>query len=92
MWEGWKSVDYLDVIVTIDIPNFKTTIFRNLAAQPYVLPYDSSHPPYIMRNIPYAAVLRATRIYSYPDDLRKELDKITITLLLNKYPPTFIDQ
>jgi hypothetical protein len=92
MWEGGKSVDYLDVTVTIDIPSFKTTVFRKLAAQPYVFPYHSSHPPHIMRNIPYAAALRATRICSHPDDLRKELDKIRITLLLNKYPPTFIDQ
>jgi hypothetical protein len=57
-----------------------------------VLPYHSSHPPHILRNIPYAAALRATRICSHPDDLRKELHKIRITILLNKYPPTFIDQ
>jgi hypothetical protein len=91
-WEGGKSVDYLDVTATIDIPNFKTVVFRKLAAQPYVLPFQSSHPPHIMRNIPYTAALRATRICSHPEDLRQELDRIRVMLLLNKYPPTFIDK
>ncbi len=91
-WEGGKSVDYLDVTTTVVIPNFKTTVFRKLAAQPYVLPFHLSHPPHIMRNIPYAAALRATRICSHPEDLRQESDKIRVMLLLNKYPPTFINQ
>ncbi|CAF4691837.1 unnamed protein product, partial [Rotaria sp. Silwood2] len=91
-WEGGESVDYLDITITIDIPNFKTTIYRKLAAQPYVLPFNSSHPSHIMRNIPYAAALRLTRICSHSTDLREELDKLRIMLLLNKYPPKFIDQ
>jgi hypothetical protein len=91
-WEGGKTVDYLDVRTAIQIPNFKTTVFRKLAAQPYVLPFHSSHPPHITRNIPFAAALRATRICSHPNDLRTELDTIRITLLLNKYPPKFIDK
>ncbi|CAF4763576.1 unnamed protein product, partial [Rotaria sp. Silwood2] len=69
-----------------------TTIYRKLAAQPYVLPFNSSHPSHIMRNIPYAAALRLTRICSQSDDLREELDKLRIMLLLNKYPPKFVDQ
>ncbi|CAF4449823.1 unnamed protein product, partial [Rotaria magnacalcarata] len=69
-----------------------TTVFRKLAAQPYVLPFHSSHPPHITRNIPYSAALRATRICSHSEDLYHELEKIRITLLLNKYPPRFIDK
>ncbi|CAF3770084.1 unnamed protein product [Rotaria socialis] len=91
-WEGGKAVDYLDVTTTIEIPNFKTTVFRKLAAQPYVLPFHSSHPKHITQNIPNAAALRATRICSHREDLRVELDKIRIMLLLNKYPPGFIDK
>ncbi len=45
-----------------------------------------------MKYILYEAALRATRICSHPDDLREELEKIRIMLLINKYPPTFIDQ
>ncbi|CAF1946963.1 unnamed protein product [Rotaria magnacalcarata] len=91
-WEGGKTMEYLDVKATIESPNFRTTVFRKLAAQPYVLPFHSSHPPHIARNIPYSAALRATRICSHPEDLYHELEKIRITLLLNKYPPRFIDK
>jgi hypothetical protein len=91
-WEGGKTVDYLDVITTIETPNFRTTVFRKLAAQPYVLLFHSAHIPHITRNIPYAATLRATRICSHPQDLKYELDKMRVMLLLNKYPPQFIDK
>ena len=91
-WQGGTAIDYLDVTINIEIPNFKTTVFRKLVAQTYVLPFHSSHPSHIKRNIPFAAALRATRICSHSEDLRKELDKIRITLLLNKYPPRFIDK
>jgi len=89
-WEGGKTIEYLDVKTVVEIPNFRTTVFRKLAAQPYVLPFHSSHPPHITKNIPYAAALRATRICSHPEDLQHELETIRITLLLNKYPPRFI--
>jgi len=91
-WEGGKSANYLDVIVTVEIPKFRTKMFRKLAAQPYVLPFNSAHPVHIMRNIPYAAALRLTRICSNKNDPKNELDEMRITLILNKYPPAFIDQ
>ncbi|CAM4836149.1 unnamed protein product [Rotaria magnacalcarata] len=42
--------------------------------------------------MPYTAALRATRICSQPEDLQDELEIIRITVLLNKYPPLFIDK
>jgi hypothetical protein len=45
-----------------------------------------------MKNIPFAALLRATRICSHREDLVSEIEKIRITLLLNKYPSSFIDR
>lgn len=42
-----------------------------------------SHPP---------SPLRAVRICSHSIDLREEIEKVRITLLLNKYPPKFIDR
>ncbi|CAF3958434.1 unnamed protein product [Rotaria magnacalcarata] len=59
--EGGKTVDYLDVTTTIEMPNFRTTVFRKFAAQPYVLPFHSSHPRHIIRNIPYTLTLRAAQ-------------------------------
>ena len=32
------------------------------------------------------------RICSHPEDLQSEIDKIRVILLLNKYPPSFIDR
>ena len=91
-WTSGQSVNYLDVTATIEITNFRMTLFRKPTPQLYVLPFNSSHPLHITRNIPYAATLRATRIYSHSEDLRIELDKIRIMLLLNKYPPQFINK
>ena len=91
-WEGGTTVNYLDVTTVVETRNFRTKVFRKLAAQPYVLPFHSSHPMHMKRNIPYATALRATRICSHAEDLREELQKIRITLLLNKYPPRFIDK
>ncbi len=91
-FETGQYVDYLDVRIGIEIPNFRTKIFRKLAAQPYILPFNSSHPPHVTKNIPFSALLRAVRICSHSIDLREEIEKIRITLLLNKYPSDFIDR
>jgi hypothetical protein len=48
--------------VTVEIPNFRTTVYRKLAAQPYILPFHSSHPLHITRNIPHAAALGYARM------------------------------
>ena len=91
-FETGEHVDYLDVRVAVETPIFRTKVFRKLAAQPYILPFDSSHPPHVMKNIPVSALLRATRICSHREDLANEIEKVRITLLLNKYPPNFIDR
>jgi hypothetical protein len=90
-FETGEHVDYLDVRVSVENENFRTKVFRKLAAQPYILPFNSAHPPHIMKNIPFSALLRAVRICSHSEDLKDEIEKIRITLLLNKYPPKFID-
>ena len=89
--ETGQYVDYLDVRTSVETPNFRIKVYRKLAAQPYILPFNSAHPPHIMKNIPFSALLRAVRICSHKEDLREEIEKIRITLLLNKYPPKFID-
>ena len=45
-----------------------------------------------MKNIPFSALLRVVRIISHRDNLAEEIEKVRITLLLNKYPPNFIDK
>lgn len=91
-FETGEYVDYLDVRIQVELPNFRTKVYRKLAAQPYILPFNSSHPPHVMKNIPFAALLRAVRICSHREDLEREIEKVRITLLLNRYPPNFIDR
>ena len=45
-----------------------------------------------MKNIPFSALLRAVRVCSHSEDLVIEIEKIRITLLLNKYLSYFIDR
>ena len=91
-FETGKHVDYLDVRIEVETPNFRSKAIRKLAAQPYILPLNSAHPPQVMENIPFSALLRAIRICSHSENLAEETGKIRIALLLNKYPSYFINR
>jgi hypothetical protein len=47
---------------------------------------------HVMKNISFAALLRAVRVSSHSENLAEEIEKIRITLLINKYPTNFIDR
>jgi hypothetical protein len=85
-----RSVDFLDVCITNENSQLKTRIYHKPAAEPYILPYRSTHPRHIHRNIPYSAFLRAVRICSNIHDFNSECCHIDVSLLLNGYPPNFI--
>ncbi len=91
-FEKGQSIYYLDIRIRVEILNFRIKVYRKLAAQPYILPFHSSHPLHIFKNIPFSAMLRATCICSHVEDLKEEIQKIRIILLLNKYPSNFIDK
>ncbi len=55
------SVDFLDITITNNNSQLKTSIYHKPAAAPYILPYTSDHPRHIHHNIPYAALLHAAR-------------------------------
>ena len=74
-FETGQYVDYLDVRTSVETPNFRTKVYRKSAAQPYILPFSSAHPPHIMKNIPFSGLLRAVRICSHKEDLREEIEK-----------------
>ena len=86
------TVDFLDVTITNQDGHLKTTIFHKPTTEPYILPYTSDHPVHIRRNIPYAALLRAARICSHVEDFNNERIRIDMSLLLNNYPPNFIQK
>jgi hypothetical protein len=84
------SIHFLDVTITNENGQLRTSIYHKPTAEPYILPYTSDHPRHIHRNIPYTALLRAARICSDVNDFNSECIRIDISLLLNNYPPHFI--
>ena len=84
------SVDFLDVRIRNEHGQLRTTIYHKPAAEPYILPYTSTHPRHIHQNIPYGALLRALRICSTIHAFNSERIRIDVSLLLNGYPPNFI--
>jgi len=84
------SIHFLDITITNENGQLRTSIFHKPTTEPYILPYTSDHPHHIHRNIPYAALLRAARICSHVNDFDTECIRIDMSLLLNRYPPNFI--
>ena len=84
------SINYLDVTITNENGQLKTSIYHKPTAEPYYLPNTSDHPHQYHRNIPYTAILRAARICSNVNDFNQERLRIEMTLLLSNYPPQII--
>ena len=86
------SVEFLDVHVENVNGALVTSVFHKPAAEPYVLPYSSDHPRHVHVNIPYEALLRAARLCSNVYAFDRERLGIEMVLLLNGYPPMFIQR
>jgi hypothetical protein len=56
------SVNYLDVTLTNENGQLRTTVYHKPTPEPYYLPYTSDHPHRYHRNIPYSALIRAARL------------------------------
>lgn len=84
------SINYLDLMIKNDNGQLRTYVYHKPTSDPYYLPYHSEHPHQYHRNIPYSALVRATRLCSHIDDFNSERLRIEISLLLSQYPPKFI--
>lgn len=84
------SAEFLDVHIENDCGLLKTSVYRKLAAEPYVLPYSSDHPRHIHANIPYEILLRAVRYCSDVYTFDQERLDIEMMFILNGYPPSFL--
>ena len=85
-----SCVELLDMVIQNDNGQVIASVFHKPTAEPYILPYTSDHPRHVHRNIPYAALVRAARIWSNVHDFTIERIRIDMSLLLNDYPPAFI--
>ncbi|CAF1154105.1 unnamed protein product [Rotaria magnacalcarata] len=86
------SVEFLDVLIENRQGQLKTSVFRKPAAEPYILPYTSDHPRHIHMNTAHTALLRGLRLCSDVQTFDQERLNIEIALLLNGYPPKFIQR
>ncbi|CAF3224153.1 unnamed protein product [Rotaria sp. Silwood2] len=84
------SVEFLDVLLENLQGQLKTSVFRNPAVEPYILPYTSDHSRHIHSNTIHTALLLDVRLCSHVETFDQERLNIEIALLLNGYPPKFI--
>ena len=85
-----QSLEYLDVTIENNNGHLKTSIYHKSSCEPYILPYESDHPRHVHVNIIYTALVRAARICSTVEDFDMERLNIEMILLVNGYPPRFI--
>ncbi|CAF1291530.1 unnamed protein product [Rotaria sp. Silwood1] len=87
-----QALEYLDATVENNNGQLKTTIYHKSAWEPHILPYESDHPRHMHANIIYTMLVRAARICSTVEHFDMERLSAEMILLVNGYPPKFIQQ
>ncbi|CAF5120860.1 unnamed protein product [Rotaria sp. Silwood1] len=85
-----QALEYLDASIENNNGQLKTTIYHKTAWEPHILPYESDHPRHVHANIIYIMLVRAARICSTVEDFDTERLSAEMILLVNGYPPKFI--
>lgn len=85
------SNNFLDLFIENQNGILFTTVYLKPSYEPYYLPFNSIHPLYMKKNIPYTMLLRAIRYCSTFQSYIDEKEKLRMALLLNKYPNKVID-
>ncbi len=78
-------ISFLDVFIQNDNGTLLTSVYHKDAAEPYVVPFTSDHPPHIFRNIINVALVRAVRYSSTFEAFNNERRYIRLKLLYNGY-------
>ncbi|CAF3724587.1 unnamed protein product [Rotaria sordida] len=89
-----SQVGYSTNFLDLYIENLKngelfTEVYHKPSYEPYYLPFNSVHPMYMKKNIPFAMLIRTIKYCSLFEAYLNEREKLRITLLLNKYPEIF---
>ncbi|CAF4105848.1 unnamed protein product [Rotaria sordida] len=85
-----QALEYLDASIENINGQLKTTIYHKSAWEPYILPYESDHPRHMHANIIYTMLVRAARLCSSVENFDMERLSAEMILLVNGYPPKFI--
>ncbi|CAF4441756.1 unnamed protein product [Rotaria socialis] len=86
-----SCVPFLDLLINNKNSILSTSVYRQLVAEPCVVPFISDHPPHVFSNIIHAALLRAVRYSSTSEIFQNERRAIRLMLLYNGYPSRYID-
>lgn len=78
-----KSLPFLDVILTNNNGILSTSVYHKPAAEPYVVPFSSDHPPHTFVNVIKTSLQRAIRYASTFEIFNNEQVQIKLTLLYN---------
>ncbi|CAF1365052.1 unnamed protein product [Rotaria sp. Silwood1] len=85
-----QSLEYLDFTIENINGHLKISIYHKSASEPYIIPYESDHPRHIHVNLIYIALMRAARNCSNVEDFDMDQLSTEMILLVNGYPPKFI--
>ena len=78
-------ISFLDLLIENNNGTLVTSVYHKDAAEPYVVPFTSDHPPHIFRNIITIALNRAVRYSSTFEAFNNERRYIRLKLLYNGY-------
>ena len=84
------TAEYLDIRIGNEEGRLVSEVYHKPSHEPYYLPYTSVHNEHIKKNIPFGALVRAIRYSSSFNAFKREEAHICMSLLLNKYPISFI--
>ena len=77
------SIPFLDVLIENKNGLLATSVYDKMAAEPYLVPFNSDHPRHVFQNIVESALLRALRYSSTWQTFNYERRSIQLMLLYN---------
>ncbi|CAF1473951.1 unnamed protein product [Rotaria sp. Silwood1] len=85
-----QSLEYLDFTIENINGHLKISIYHKSASEPYILPYESDQTRHVHVNLIYIVLVRAARNCSNVEDFDMDRLSTEMILLVNGYPPKFI--
>ena len=85
------DINFLDLHIYLDNDRkLRTTFYRKRTDCQSYIHFTSNHPLYIKRNIIYTQALRLNKLIDDDTELRKHLDMLTKSFIIQAYPLQFI--
>ena len=86
-----NSIPFLDVLLTINNDKIETDIYAKETDTFNYLPFSSSHPRHVARNIPFVLAKRIRGIVSSDDLAQKRISEMRLRLIKKGYPKRVIN-